>query len=318
MLYELNEHGDGRTYDPTVPRKSDQQLANHELAAQWLAWHKNVVGSSTSTLTSYRSVMNRWCMWLGAQDMLTVTRADMEGFVARPRGRRGEGASGAARTRRRDTTVLRGFYGWAQGEGLTARLLAGNLVSPKITRKEPRPVPDEQWQDVWRSELPPILRVALGLGFFVGLRRSEMASITGDNFQDHRITGFVRKGGSEHTVPWVDMVNTVVSKMPEHRSRWTDLFVDETRDLSKMVGPHALLSPWSQNLGPNTVNRKFEQHGVPFTPHRTRDSCATNLVVHCGVPVHIVMELLHHGSIQVTMGYVQVAASSLGTWLDNQ
>lgn len=124
----------------------------------------------------------------------------------------------------------------------------------------------------------------------------------------HRIKGFIRKGGGEHTVPWLEMVETVCSRMPEHKSRWTDLFVDELRDVVAMVGPHPVLSPWSQNLSPSTVNRKYEKHHVPFTPHRTRDSCATNVGDHCGVPVHIVCDLLNHGSIQVTMGVCQGGA----------
>ena len=319
MLHELNVDGGRGQYDPTVSRLSDATTEGYELLTAFLHWHREHRNSADETIAGYKSVLGQWIVHMSPRSVLDATRADLEGFVERPRLRRGEGSTGAPATRRRDVTVLKGFYKWLVGDGKMARNPATNLAAPKVRRKEPRPVPRDVWLDTWHQEMPPMLRVTLGLGHFVGLRRGEISNLRGDHFRDdNKIKGFVRKGGGEHTVPWLDMVETVMWKMPEHKTKWTELFVDELRDIAMMTWDHHLLSPWSQNLSVNTVNRQYEKFGIPFTPHRTRDSCATNLVEHCGTPVHIVCELLNHGSIQVTMGYVKVAANSLATWRGTQ
>ena len=110
--------------------------------------------------------------WAGDRGVHEMTRSDLEEFVLRPREKCGGGEVGAPRSRRRDVSVLRGFYGWLQAEGVTVRNIAGNLAAPKIPPKEPRPIDRDVWLDVWHSELPPLLRVALGLGHFVGLSRA--------------------------------------------------------------------------------------------------------------------------------------------------
>ena len=154
----------------------------------------------------------------------------------------------------------------------------------------------------------------MGLGYYVGLRRAEIASLTGSQVSERQIRQFIRKGNSEHTLPWATMVETVRTKMPIHRNVWLDLFCDELVELSRMVGPHPLLSPWVPKPQPGTLNKRFSKHGLGFTPHNLRHSCATNLVA-CGVPTHIVKDLLNHRSIQTTLGYVRVSRDALGDWL---
>ena len=300
--------------DPTVLRQVT--VDNQELVDRYLFWLGTTKGRSPETVRSYTSVLRAWLQWVPEGELLSQHRSTMSEFVNRPRSKRGGGGCGAPRTVRRDVTVLREFYRFLNDENVTTRNLAGNLEAPRVTGSLPKPIADDIWFGVWQQELTALDRVMLGLGYYVGLRRKEIVGLTGAHVGPELLSDFERKGSKRHTVEWATCVRTVTSKLVGHRSRWTDLFADDLMDVAHMTGDHPLLSPWSQTLRPRLVNRKLEALvGDAFTPHQLRHSFGTNMV-RSGVPLHLVSELMNHGSLSTTMLYIKVAPSDLRVWLD--
>ena len=294
-------------FDPTRIRPMTDQA---QLADSYLDWLRDSRRSSPETIRGYASVLNAWVRHTGGE-VLSQARSEMEAFTQRPKS---DGTDRSANSQRRDVAVLRGFYKWAHDEGHTPRHLAGNLSRPKVPDARPKPIPDDVWQDVWRTDMAPLLRVTLGIGYYAGLRRMEISNLCGNQVSDSHVNDFVRKGGSLHSVPWVTMVEAARTRLSAvHRNKWTDLFADELMDIAATTGPHPLLSPWTPHPSPQTVNRRMAD--LPFTPHQLRHSCATNLV-RAGVQIHVVQNLLHHRSIQTTLGYVKLGGNELAEWLD--
>src|SRR5690606_7499112 len=96
-------------------------------------------------------------------------------------------------------------------------------------------VPDGHWLQLWQSpRATPRLHLALGAGYFLGLRRKEIASLRGGQVRDDRIWRFVRKGGGEDTLDWRAMLGTYVELLPQLApggGQWGEQFLAHARDV---------------------------------------------------------------------------------------
>lgn len=278
---------------------------------QWLEWCRDRRGRSLETIRSYASTASDLVGWLGARDLTSVTRAELEGFLERPRPR---GGQPAPNTVKREVATMRSFFRWCEQHELVERSVADGLFAPKTSTRNPRPVDDQTWQVWWHANMPDALRVAVGLGFYVGLRRAELVALTPSMVTDTTIDGFIRKGGGEHTIPWREMQEIITTRLPAIGDPDDLLGAALTRQ--QAAGGTTLLGwPCSEPIELNRRVRKWgERHGLPmFTPHQLRHSAATNLL-RAGVPIHLVASLLSHSSPSVTMVYVKAGGDQLREW----
>lgn len=294
--------------------RSDHTTA--EAVAMWLEWAQVRRGRRPTTIVAYRHVMGEFLPWVGHTDVGAVTRADIEAFIARPH-KRVERPKPA--TVKREISVLRAFFQWCEEEDLIERSPARAVHTPTVHNIQPRPIPDDVWRQWWGHDLPDSLRVALGLGFYGGLRRAEMVSLTVNQVTDEAVVRFVRKGGGEHTLPWADMRVALQKRLP-HLVDDQNLMLPALRRLRER-GEDAPLLSWS-SLDPGEVNKRVRRwaarHSLPsFTPHQLRHSTATNLL-RAGIPLHLVTSLLNHSSPTITMRYVAAGASQLTEHLRHQ
>lgn len=299
-------------YPPFSP--SDE---NASIMASYLNWCQDR-NLSPQTLRSYRSTLGALAEWAGTRHLEDVTTAELEAFVMRRRVRRGRNRTGSPATRRREVSCLRAFWSWALGAGILRTNPAEPLVGPKVNNRNPRPVPDEVWNEVWRNEsLTDGERVMLGLGFFCGLRRYELSSLLAGQVSNTRINDFTRKGGGEHTLPWREMVGVFEDRFPE-------LLVDEdmiSGPLLRLRKRDGHLLPWLPAGDPQVINKRLYllldrvglQEDLWFTPHQLRHSCATNLL-RASVPLHLVASLLNHTNTTITMRYVAAGGTQLREW----
>lgn len=300
---------------------SIRPIGESELVLQFLEHQLHVRNRQPTTVNTYAHGLQSWLRWPHG-GLLVATHHEMEAWVLRPRVRRAHGRQGAAATRKKDVAILRTFYRWCIAQGLLTSDPTLNLHAPTVHNVLPKPVPEPLWHQVWLkadSQVSIPDRVMLGLGYFVGLRRSEITRLEADQITPSRLVGLKRKGGGEDAVPYAEMVGVVADELP-HLIGDPDAFLGPLHELRKRRRGQ-LLMPWGDETGidPQTVNRRLTAvfrrlHCVTvFTPHQMRHSCATNLIG-AGVPLPIVCNLMNHSSIEITMRYVKAGESELQAW----
>ena len=291
---------------------------NEGLVATFVRWCDLVRERSPRTLDSYRYVLGHLVRWLEHRSVTGVSRRDLELFVLRTRPR---GGTPSSATKRREIAVLRSFYGWLWEEGYTAQHLARGLHGPKAKGRDPKPIPDDVWKQMWLFDWPAEVRVILGLAYFGGLRRAEIWNLTVDQLSVDRLDNFERKGGGSHGLPL-----GVILDIYERSDLLQPLLVDRRLltnaivELQTSCDGSAWVAPYRRTAqDPEALNKRLttwcQQAGVDrFTPHQCRHSAATNLA-RAGLPPHLIMEVLNHSSLDVTMRYVRTSGSALAEWL---
>jgi site-specific recombinase XerD len=277
------------------------------LVDEYLSWMATVRLRQPSTIEAYGSCLRQYVRWLYDRGVVlaTATVTDVEEFQKRPRQKRGRGGNGEPATQRREIATLNGFYAWACGRGHLPSNPMDEVFAPPQRKRQPRPVADEVWLQAWHSTLSDPLRVAMGLGYFCGLRRAEVVRLTVDQLTDARIVDFIRKGGGEDTTPWRSMVEVYEQHLPHLGHE------DFVRVMGRIRNRKGHITPYQD---PAWFGRALRQHGFAFTPHQLRHSCATNLI-RADVPLPIVSRLMNHTSITTTMLYVKAGGDELKAWL---
>lgn len=266
---------------------------------------------SPRSIRTYGYVLDSYVEAFGGRDVTSVTLADVEGWVLRPRRN-----AVTNTTLRKDAVVVRGMHQWLLERGHHVAPLT-TLKFGKLNRTTPRPVDDDVWLAMWSSDLSPLDRVWLGLGYFAGLRRLEMIQLQPDGVDlEARELLFQRKGGFHANVEYGACFDFVESRLPHLTAgvNWPMLFDDHVKQRravdANYVWPD---TEGGDELDCNRLNKRCDRLtknlGLPpgaLTPHRLRHSCATNLL-RCGVPIEIIQRQLAHSSIDITQRYLQMS-----------
>lgn len=296
-------------------------VANRDTIDQYLDWLDRTRRRSRTTVDGYRRVLEALDQWCGGAPILDLDLSTLEGFLHRPRVRV---AHPSAATQRLETATVRGLYKWAGTRGMLRAedpTVTLSEQAPQVRNEQPKPVPDDDWLAVWRSDLTDSERVALGLGYVCGLRRAEVTSLTPAQVdtRERVLRGVVRKGGRRQDVRWGSCLDLYEKRLPELLVDPTWLadplhrLADSTRRLLlRWDGSHGVISPNSFNKRLRRI--QVECGAAPFTPHQLRHSFVTNMVT-AGIPVQVVSRLAGHQSIQVTMRYVDTGDDPLARFL---
>ncbi len=173
-------------------------------AEEYLSWLAVERGRSRNTLGSYRHDLAAWEQWLrdrclGAE---SVGTGDLERYLA---GLRAEGRNPA--TVARTTSALRGLYRFLVGEGLLADDPTMDLRSPRLARRLPKALAEEQvlaLLDGMDGAEPADLRdrALLELLYGTGARISEVVGLSlADVAADDGLLRVFGKGSKERLVP---------------------------------------------------------------------------------------------------------------------
>lgn len=317
---------------------------NASLAREYLRWCAVEKGMSPLTVDTYGKTIRAFVEYIGAKPLAKVDGNTVQSFLVRERnaegvGRRMRGATAAPATKTRELTTIRSFYKFLRGVGVLKTDPLMLVVAPKIHNINPKPVPDDVWVSVWRSKLPLDGRVALGLGYYCGLRRAEIVTIGPHHVSPlvGSLLGFKRKGGGDDIMDYAECVHTVGDILP-HLLPDPKGWLDDVALLVEKRRGKACLIPWG-DASPATADARrinsLPEHaaspqlvlkkgwawqkaaGIPegerFSPHQMRHSFVTNLL-RCGVPIHIVSRLANHSSITTTMRYTKAGGSELSAW----
>lgn len=302
--------------DPSVvldPWRDDRALA------EFMRWRKESCGKARTTIIRDHGVVSAWHKWIThpSRRDWTVDAEVVERFAGRPRnGRRNMGGVGSASTRKADIACLRSVGRFFQARGWIPDNPAVLAVAPTVHGKTPHPLSDEEWQRLWQGATDPGVTWILAAGGLFTFRRSEIKLARVETWQDGVISPMVRKGGSQHSFPYAQVLEILGSRMPA-------LLPDPdrvTRTVAELAAGRSegpLVARWDRHRD-NVINRELDALcgavGLPaINPHRLRDTGITNLL-RCGIPLHLVQELAAHSDPAMTARYARRGGSELAEW----
>lgn len=166
------------------------------------------------------------------------------------------------------------------------------LKSPRVPRRQPRPVADEGFEAVLASRIHKRTRVMIHLMAYQGLRRHEVAKFSGDDIDRlARTVSVVGKGGVAAINPLHPVIAADAETMPRH-GWWFPSYRDPAEHVR------------AQSVG-EVVAKAMRRAGVDATGHQLRHWYGTTLLG-SGVDVRIVQELMRHASLNTTALYTKV------------
>lgn len=286
---------------------------------EFLAWRKDSCGKARGTMIRDHGVLTAWYRWIThpSRRDWTVDAEVVERFAGRPRnGRRNMGGVGSASTRKADIACLRSVGKFFQARGWIADNPAVLAVAPTVTGKVPKPLSDDEWLRLWHGTTDASGTWLLAAGGLFTFRRAEITAVRIETWRDGIISPMVRKGGSQHSFPYAEVLDIFARRMPA-------LLPDAGRVMAAVdelaagrpEGP--LVPRWDRHRD-NVINRDLEALcgavGLPaINPHRLRDTAITNLL-RCGIPLHLVQELAAHSDPAMTARYARRGGSELAEW----
>jgi integrase/recombinase XerD len=285
-------------------------------AEEYLSWLAVEKGRSRNTLAAYRRDIEVWEAWAheSGTDPTRAGTGDIERHLAERRDQ-GRHAASMART----TTALRGMFRFLADEGVITEDPAADLHSPRLPRRLPKALDEEQvlgLLDSVSGSGPTDLRdrALLELLYGTGARISEVVGLSLLDLQgDDGLLRVFGKGAKERLVPLGGPAHHALERWlgPSGRSRmvparWGSRNDAEAVFLNTRGGRLSRQGAWA------IVSHRAERVGIGslVSPHVLRHSCASHMLAH-GADIRVVQELLGHVSIATTQIYTRLSQDHL-------
>jgi site-specific recombinase XerD len=249
-------------------------------------------GLAASTISKRRRVLARVSAFTG-DAACVATAAQLADWRARLRA--GDDAIAA------DLSHVREFYRWLVWEGLRDDDPAARLIRPRLARRLPRPIPDDQLFCAL-AQAPLRIRPWLVLAGWCGLRAKEIALLRRERVvETGRPPGILvasdaTKGRTERYVPMSDfVVDELLPVLP--RAGWVFRRHDGRRGpndpalVSKLAGEH------------------LKDCGIAASLHQLRHRFGT-AAYEAGQDLRVVQELMGHASPSTTALYTKISSAS--------
>jgi integrase len=184
------------------------------------------------------------------------------------------------------------FYAWVLQEGLLDADPSLVLISPKLPRRQPRPISEDDLQ-LALAAAPPRIEPWLELAAYAGLRAGEIARLDRRDVLDHadpRLLVVMGKGGRERLVPLAPRVRDTLRRhgLPS----------------AGLVFPRHDGQPGPNR--PNLITQLSSAHlhslGIPATLHCLRHRFLSE-VYRESRDLRVTQELAGHASPTTTAGY---------------
>ncbi|GKT12460.1 MAG: integrase/recombinase XerD [Thiomicrorhabdus sp.] len=268
-------------------------------------------GLSTNTIAAYKKDLQIYYAWLSANKLSCfdqVSREQVQSFILDlKQGGRGD------KSNARLLSTLKRFYQWGVVNDLFQTDPTALLKSPKVAKKIPSVITEEQVIKLLDSPDPTTPlgirdRAILELMYATGLRVSEVVDLPFE--QVNLSAGLVQvtgKGCKERIVP-----------MGELAIEWIERYIKESRPI--LVKGRFVSTLFISRIG-RTMTRQTLWHRVKnlafdvgiqnkLSPHTLRHAFATHLINH-GADLRTVQLLLGHSDLSTTQIYTHVAKERL-------
>jgi integrase/recombinase XerC len=326
----------GKEPQPTLPEPMVMALA---LFGRHLSAER---GLSPHTVRAYLGDISALLAFAAQDGCVEVADLDISVLRGWLGGQHRAGQARASLARR--AASARAFTAFAHQRGLLAADTGAQLATPKVHRRLPEVLAQDQMAAVLAGEGDPARRRSAGGGaladalglrdtaimellYATGIRVSELCGLdAGDLDTSRRTVRVLGKGGKERVVPvGIPAVGAVLAWLDEGRPV---VVAASTRSGDTSSGPggaapgsaapgNALfLGAKSGRVDPRTVRRVVHRRiaaagSVPDTgPHGLRHTAATHLL-EGGADLRSVQEILGHASLATTQLYTHVSIDRL-------
>lgn len=251
-----------------------------ELAINAFCRYQHRRNLSAATITHRRFRLMALVRWMD-KDILDASTHDLEKFL--------DLHDLAPQTRYTYTSYLSAFYRWALRERIVRKDPTEQLVKPKLPKRVPRPISDDDLATAVEAA-DPRMRCFLLLAAFAGARCMEIAGLRVEDIHRDRGVLLLRgKGDKERLVPLHDDVHRALIGYGLPRAgyvfRRSDGHPIKPSTISRYVG------------------RFLRELEIDATAHQGRHSYATALYQLSGGDLRLVQDLLGHASPASTAIY---------------
>lgn len=273
---------------------------------------------SPATLKAYGSMLDSYATWLTQEglDLADVTYEDAEAFGYSATA---HGKTPSASTVKVRLAAVKGLHEWAAAHDRGLRTV-GLAQAPKQPQRNPKPVPDDVWVHLWSQPMPDTDRLLLGLGYYGGLRRSEIVTLRPVDCDCGRgMVTVIGKGDKERAVDYEAAVSLVDLELP-HLTAGAD---DWQKILWQQYEQRLLMNAnyvWWDSEGSverdagrlrwhlRRILRQADLAPDAFTLHSLRHSAGTNLL-RAGLEPEEIQDFMGHDNFNTTRRYLNTAGS---------
>lgn len=273
---------------PSAPAAT-QRLSNTELIERYASScrRRNLSAGSISAWTSRLRQLSASVR----KSFFDLTRQDVERFLDS----RGDLAS---ETCRFWLTCLNSFYRWAIAEELLEDNPVARIPAPKIKKRSPRPIPDDELARAV-AQADPVTRCFLLLGAYQGLRCLEMAGLNRDDVVEEKgILRVVGKGNKERLLPLHPEVLAALRALPMPAS-------------GAIFRRRRMLDRYPAYAVSQEINSYLHSIGIASGAHSLRHWFASSMY-RSTKDLRLTQELLGHSSPETTAIYAAFDTSKAG------
>ena len=275
-------------------------MENKEYYTKYLDYLQFERKLSKNTLLSYQDNLNRFDAFIKGKNINDVKRQDIEKYLE-------FNEAMAEKSRAHYLTVIRNFYQFLIYEELVKENPCETVRMPKITKKLPSYLTEEEIIKLLSFPLNTPLdyrnKAMLELLYATGIRVSELINlkISNINLEDDFIR-VIGKGSKERLSP----ISSVCEK-------YLRLYINEYRNslLKDKNSEYLFINTFGNQITRQgffkNLKRISREVGIKkeISPHTLRHSYATHLLTN-GADLRIIQELLGHSDISTTEIYTHV------------
>ncbi len=267
-------------------------------------------GLSGHTLRAYSADLGRYLEWAARNELdpVRIGHRQLRGYLAEL-----DRARYARTTIQRRLSAVRSFFAYLVAEGIVESDPSAVLVAPKLPKRLPRIVPQQELSALLDAPDPstPVGlrdRAILELLYASGARVSEISALdrSGLDLAQGQVL-LMGKGSKERVIPVHPYaVNRIRAYLSSGRP-----------ELAKSGSPDAVfLSARGNRMSTDAIRRVFKKHlatteaALSLSPHALRHTFATHLL-DGGADLRTVQELLGHVALSTTQIYTHVSTSRL-------
>ncbi len=278
-------------------------------AASFLVWLQQNKKMARNTTLSYERDLQKFLDYLHENDVFYVQ--EFSPRVLKSYGAVLSGKGYAAATVSRNIACIKSFCHYLYREGRTAQDFAGEIASPKIERKAPDSLREEEMVRILEAPDDSLKglrdKAILELMYATGIRVSELVHLRMDdlNMQIHYVT--LREEKRERVVPFGTAAHQALFR---YLTRAREEMIVNKQMQEVFVNCHGM--PLSRQGLWKLIREYAHRAGITeeITPQMIRHSFATHLLEH-GADIRSVQEMMGHSDISTTQAYAKESRNKL-------